>query len=143
MIEVESLNFSYNQQISFIENVSFHVGAGEIFGFLGPSGAGKSTLQKILCGILRNYQGSVKVLDTEVKNRDKAFYEKIGVDFEFPNLYGKFTGLENLRYFSSLYERKSLDPLSCLERVGLGEHAHKKVADYSKGMKMRLAFVFG
>ena len=83
------------------------------------------------------------MLDTEVKNRDKAFYEKIGVDFEFPNLYGKFTGLENLRYFSSLYERKSLDPLSCLERVGLGEHAHKKVADYSKGMKMRLAFVFG
>lgn len=141
MIEVESLNFSYNQQISFIENVSFNVGEGEIFGFLGPSGAGKSTLQKILCGILRNYQGSVKVLDTEVKNRDKEFYEKIGVDFEFPNLYGKFTGLENLRYFSSLYDRKSLDPLAYLERVGLGEHANKKVADYSKGMKMRLAFV--
>ncbi len=141
MIEVENLNFSYNQQISFIESVSFNVCEGEIFGFLGPSGAGKSTLQKILCGILRNYKGSVKVLDIEVKNRNKEFYEKIGVDFEFPNLYGKFTGLENLRYFSSLYDRKSLDPLAYLERVGLAEHANKKVADYSKGMKMRLAFV--
>jgi fluoroquinolone transport system ATP-binding protein len=141
MIEVNNLTFSYNQQKSFIDNVSFSVSEGEIFGFLGPSGAGKSTIQKILCGILREYSGSVKVLDIEVKNRKKEFYEKIGVDFEFPNLYGKFTGLENLGYFSSLYDRKTLDPLPFLDRLGLADHANKKVADYSKGMKMRLAFI--
>ncbi|MBS4022528.1 MAG: ABC transporter ATP-binding protein [Dethiobacter sp.] len=114
---------------------------GEIFGFLGPSGAGKSTLQKILCGILRNYRGSVRVLNTEVKNRKDSFYENIGVDFEFPNLYGKFTALENLLFFSSLYGQKKQDPLPYLERVGLSADAQKKVSSYSKGMKVRLAFI--
>lgn len=141
MIDVKNLEFSYASQKGFIEDLSFQVPEGEIFGFLGPSGAGKSTLQKILCGILRDYQGSVKVLGSEVKDRGKEFYEKIGVDFEFPNLYGKFSGIDNLKYFTSLYELPSLDPLPLLERVGLGEHGNKKVSEYSKGMKMRLAFV--
>lgn len=141
MIQVRELTFSYEGQKKFIQDLSFSVSSGEIFGFLGPSGAGKSTLQKILCGILRDYSGSVEVLGIEAKERNKAFYEKIGVDFEFPNLYGKFTGLENLKYFSSLYEKKLQDPMAYLERVGLAEHADKKVAEYSKGMKMRLAFI--
>ena len=141
MIDVKNLGFSYKQQQRFIEELSFEVGDGEIFGFLGPSGAGKSTLQKILCGILRDYQGSVTVLGSEVKHRRKDFYRQIGVDFEFPNLYGKFTGLDNLKYFASLYDDNHFDPLPYLERVGLMEHKDKKVAEYSKGMKMRLAFV--
>ncbi len=141
MIEVKNLEFSYKSQKSFIEDLSFNVSQGEIFGFLGPSGAGKSTLQKILCGILREYQGSVKVLGSEVKDRGKEFYEEIGVDFEFPNLYGKFSGIDNLKYFASLYDRPLLDPMPLLERVGLGEYGNKKVSEYSKGMKMRLAFV--
>jgi len=141
MIDVKELAFSYKQQQSFITDLSFAVSPGEIFGFLGPSGAGKSTLQKILCGILRNYNGSVTVLGQEVKHRSKDFYQQIGVDFEFPNLYGKFSGLDNLKYFASLYDQETLDPLLYLERVGLSEHKDKKVAEYSKGMKMRLAFV--
>lgn len=141
MIAVKQLRFSYDKHKDFITDMSFEVDKGEIFGFLGPSGAGKSTLQKILTGILRGYQGSVRVLNTEVKNRSNNFYEDIGVDFEFPNLYGKFTGLQNLRFFSSLYERKSREPMELLERVGLSSHADKKVSGYSKGMKMRLAFV--
>ncbi|RQD69876.1 MAG: ABC transporter ATP-binding protein [Tindallia sp. MSAO_Bac2] len=141
MIQVEQLQFSYDRHKAFIEDLSFDVPQGEIFGFLGPSGAGKSTLQKILCGIILRYQGQVKVLGTEAKEHGADFYEKIGVDFEFPNLYGKFTGLENLQYFSSLYKKKPLDPLPLLDRLGLREHAGKKVSAYSKGMKMRLAFV--
>jgi fluoroquinolone transport system ATP-binding protein len=141
MIEAAKLNFSYDKHKELIRDMSFKVDKGEIFGFLGPSGAGKSTVQKILGGILRNYRGSVRVLQTEVKNRSDSFYENIGMEFEFPNLYGKFTALENLLFFSSLYARKSHDPMTLMERVGLAEDAHKKVASYSKGMKMRLAFV--
>ena len=141
MIDVKNLEFSYASQKGFIEDLSFQVPEGEIFGFLGPSGAGKSTLQKILCGILRNYQGSVKVLGSEMKHRGKEFYRNIGVDFEFPNLYGKFSGIDNLKYFASLYDTNYQDPMDLLERVGLGEHGNKKVSEYSKGMKMRLAFV--
>ncbi|EEG76251.1 ABC transporter ATP-binding protein [Dethiobacter alkaliphilus] len=141
MIKVSELQFSYTKQQPFIRDMSFEVGRGEIFGFLGPSGAGKSTLQKILTGILRDYRGSVKVLNTEVKNRSNRFYEELGVDFEFPNLYAKFSGLQNLQYFASLYQRDSHNPQELLQRVGLSEHADKKVAGYSKGMKMRLAFI--
>lgn len=141
MITVTDLSFSYSRRTRFIEDMSFTVTNGEIFGFLGPSGAGKSTVQKILTGILRQYRGSVRVLGREVRLRRNDFYEQIGVDFEFPNLYGKFTALENLRFFASLYGGTSADPLALLERVGLADDAHKPVSSYSKGMKMRLTFV--
>ncbi|HBL49885.1 MAG TPA: ATP-binding protein [Firmicutes bacterium] len=139
MISVQNLKFSYTKQ-SFIKNISFNVFNGEIFGFLGPSGAGKSTLQKILTGLLTNYQGSVQVNGIEVKHHSSAFYEEIGVDFEFPSLYEKLTGRENLRYFASLYKKQS-DIDSLLKSVGLFADADKNVSDFSKGMKSRLNFI--
>lgn len=139
MICVKDLRFSYIKR-PFIENMNFDVRTGEIFGFLGPSGAGKSTLQKILTGLLTNYQGSVKVNGIEVKNRKKSFYEDIGVDFEFPSLYEKLTARENLAFFASLY-KKSLDADELLKSVGLLQDADKRVSDYSKGMKSRLNFI--
>ena len=69
--------------------MNFHVGRGEIFGFLGPSGAGKSTIQKVLTGLNTKYKGSVKVVGTEIRERTNRFYENIGVDFEFSTCYEK------------------------------------------------------
>ena len=142
MITVDNVFLKYRgAKEDTIHGVTFDVKQGEIFGFLGPSGAGKSTLQKILTGVLRDYRGSVHILDTEVKLRGHHFYEDIGVDFEFPNFYSKCTALENLNYFASLYKNKHADPRTLLERVGLEKDADKKVAEYSKGMKMRLGFI--
>jgi fluoroquinolone transport system ATP-binding protein len=139
MITVKNLKFSYTKE-PFIEDMSFNVKSGEIFGFLGPSGAGKSTLQKILTGLLKNYRGSVIVNDIEVRHHDNGFYENIGVDFEFPSLYENLTARENLRFFGSLYKKqKPSDGL--LESVGLLHDGDKKVFDYSKGMKARLNFI--
>jgi len=142
MISVKNVYYKYpGMKKDIIQDISFQVNQGEVFGFLGPSGAGKSTLQKILTGVLREYRGNVHVLGVEVKKRKSSFYENIGVDFEFPNFYGKFTALENLKYFSSLYEKQTVDPMELLEAVGLKEDAGKKVSSFSKGMKMRLGFV--
>jgi fluoroquinolone transport system ATP-binding protein len=139
MIKVENLYFSYTKK-PFIEDMSFSVKAGEIFGFLGPSGAGKSTIQKILTGLLTSYTGSVVVNGTETKHHTNDFYENIGVDFEFPSLYEKLTAYENLEFFASLYKKQSdIDPL--LSKMGLLTEANKKVAEYSKGMKSRLNFI--
>jgi len=139
MISVRNLKFSYTKQ-PFIENMSFEVSPGEIFGFLGPSGSGKSTLQKILTGLLTNYTGNVIVNGTEVKRHDNRFYEDIGVDFEFPSLYEKLTARENLQFFSSLYRKRlPVDPL--LASVGLLVDGDKRVAEFSKGMKSRLNFI--
>ncbi len=139
MISVKNLQFSYTKA-AFIEDVSFEVTPGEIFGFLGPSGAGKSTLQKILTGLLTDYSGNVTVNGEEAKTRKNSFYENIGVDFEFPSLYEKLTAYENLKFFASLY-KKQRDIPTLLTSVGLINDADKKVSDYSKGMKSRLNFI--
>lgn len=139
MITVENLTFSYTK--SPFMHMSFSVSDGEIFGFLGPSGAGKSTLQKILIGMLCTYQGSCMVNGMECKKHTKQFYENIGVDFEFSTMYEKLTAKENLRFFSSLYEKEPRPMDELLRKVGLEQDADKRVADYSKGMKSRLNFV--
>ena len=139
MITVNDLVFSYTNK-PFIQGMNFDVKDGEIFGFLGPSGAGKSTLQKILTGLMPRYEGTVLVDGEEAKRAGKSFYEKIGVDFEFPSLYEKLTGRENLSFFASLYaSHRDIDAL--LKQIGLHLDADKKVSEYSKGMKSRLNFV--
>lgn len=140
MIQVDELAFSYTKQ-PFIKDISFVVNRGEILGFLGPSGAGKTTLQKILIGMLKHYQGSVRVNQMEVKNHSRLFYEKIGIDFEFPTLYEKLTARENLTFFASLYQSQKRDVDELLASVGLEKDGNKKVLEYSKGMKSRLNFI--
>lgn len=142
MITVENLQFTYPGATGLaVKGISFAVQEGEILGFLGPSGAGKSTTQKILTGLLKHYQGSVKVFGRELNTWGSEYYTRIGVGFELPNHYLKLTALENLNYFASLYTGEKEDPRQLLERVGLAEDADKRVANYSKGMKMRLNFV--
>ncbi|MGN0977919.1 MAG: ABC transporter ATP-binding protein [Faecousia sp.] len=140
MIQVSHLSFSYTQK-PFIQDMTFSVAEGEIFGFLGPSGAGKSTLQKILLGMLPNYQGSAMVNGRECKKHGADFYESIGVDFEYSTLYEKLAAKENLQFFSSLYKRQTRAIPELLAAVGLEHDADKRVSDYSKGMKSRLNFV--
>ena len=140
MIEVKDLTFSYDKK-PFIEKMNFSVKSGEIFGFLGPSGAGKTTVQKIMTGLITNYHGSVRVNGTECRNRTQAFYEDIGVDFEFPALYEKLTARQNLEYFASLYGRVCRPPQESLEKAGLGKDGDKRVSGFSKGMRSRLAFL--
>ncbi|MBN1925453.1 MAG: ATP-binding cassette domain-containing protein, partial [Prolixibacteraceae bacterium] len=128
MISVKDLLFSYKgQTLPTLKNISFRIDDQEIFGFLGPSGAGKSTTQKVLTGVLKNYGGSVMLMGREVNNISRKFYENIGVAFEFPNLYLKFTALENLELFSSFYQCEKYDPEELLERVGLWEDRNLQV----------------
>lgn len=140
MIQVNNLSFSYTKQ-PFISDMNFSVSSGEIFGFLGPSGAGKSTLQKILIGWQTDYRGHAVVNGVECRKRTRRFYEDMGVDFEFSTMYEKLTARENLRFFSSLYEKPSRSIEELLETVGLERDGDKRVSQYSKGMKARLNFV--
>lgn len=116
MIKIRNMTFSYTKK-PFIQDCNFEVSKGEIFGFLGPSGAGKSTIQKILIGLLPNYQGSVLVNGEEAKNHSRDFYENIGVDFEYPSLYEKLTAKENIDFFASLYKRKTIPSMELLHLV--------------------------
>ena len=139
MIEVNNLSYIYAGTTQpALNRLSFHVTCGEIFGFLGPSGAGKSTTQKILNGLLKEYQGTVTVLGRDLKTWRSDYYEHIGVAFEQPNHFLKLTALENLAYFRSLYSGATEEPQTLLEQVGLAEDGMKPVAQFSKGMGTRL-----
>jgi len=139
VIQAASLHFTYpGGARPAVREVSFGVQRGEIFGFLGPSGAGKSTTQNILIRLLDGYTGGVTVLGRDLRDWDASYYRRIGVAFEAPNHYLKLTARENLRLFAGLYGGRTRDPDSLLEEVGLLEDAGKRVAEFSKGMRVRL-----
>ncbi|QNA82596.1 ABC transporter ATP-binding protein [Sphingomonas sp. So64.6b] len=141
-IVVDNLRYTYaGQTNAALDGISFSVGTGEIFGLLGPSGAGKSTTQKILTRQQRTFGGSVSVLGKPLNKWGQDFFEAIGVGFELPNHYLKFTAVENLKFFASLYRRASRDPIELMAMVGLDKFANKRVETFSKGMRMRLNFV--
>ena len=142
MIHVKNLIFSYpNTAGPVLKDISFEIAEGQIFGFLGPSGAGKSTTQKVLNGILKNYKGEVWVNGQNMSGITRSFYEKIGVTFEFPNLYTKLSALENLKLYASFYNTDTRDPEDLLEMVDLLHDKDTRVEAFSKGMKMRLNFI--
>jgi fluoroquinolone transport system ATP-binding protein len=141
MIEVSRMAFAYPGAAGpAVSDLDFGVADGEIFGFLGPNGAGKSTTQKVLTGLLGDYQGSVRVLEREVREWGSDLYEQVGVGFELPIHYGRLTALENLRYFAALYDGETEDVEALLEQVDLLDQADVRVGHFSKGMRVRLSY---
>jgi fluoroquinolone transport system ATP-binding protein len=141
IFQVKDLIFKYkNNQDNVLKGLNFEINKGEIFGFLGPSGAGKSTTQKIIIKILEDYQGQILYKGKDLKGYDQNFFEDIGVSFEMPIHFSKMTAMENIDFFQNLYKKKN-DVESLMKRVGLWEDRDKMVAEYSKGMKIRLNIV--
>lgn len=141
MLSVNHLFHDYDGKGNYaVKDVTFTIPEGEIFGFLGPSGAGKSTVQNILIGLLPLQKGKVTYAGKSIKQMDARFFNQLGVSFEHPNIYGKLTGYENLKFFAGLFDVPTLDPIQLLEAVNLTEAAHRKASAYSKGMRQRLVF---
>ena len=138
MIEVKDLRYTYHSNdTQTLHGLNFEIKEAEIFGFLGPSGSGKSTTQNILIGLLKNYQGSIKIMGKGLSDWGRDLYEQTGVSFEVPNHYEDLIAYENLEYFQTLY-RDSHDIDTLLSWVGLEEDKDKRVSKFSKGMKVRL-----
>lgn len=141
MIQVKNLYHKYPNNDGYaVNNISFDIAKGEVFGFLGPSGAGKSTTQKILIGLLKHQQGEILVGGKPVDFTDRNRLNTIGVSFEIANVYKKLSGLENLKFHAKMYDGATADPRELLEMVGLGDAVDKKAGEYSKGMLQRLVF---
>lgn len=133
MLRVEHLYHDYEGKGNFvIEDISFDINKGEIFGFLGPSGSGKSTVQNIMIGLIKLQSGSVSYDEVNIEQVKKDFYNKIGVSFEQPNLYPNLTGEENLKYFAGLFSVQTISPMEILKKVGLEDSARKKQVSIQK-----------
>ncbi|MGM0419430.1 MAG: ABC transporter ATP-binding protein [Bacillota bacterium] len=124
--------------VQALKGISFTINPGEIFGFLGPNGAGKSTTMKILVGLLAPTAGESKILGEPSQNLSLATKRKIGVVFEENNLYKKLTGLENLKFYASIYQIDYSRVQELLDFFTLSEAADRRVETFSKGMKQRL-----
>lgn len=138
-IEVTDLRHSYpGAARPAVENVSFQVGGGEVFGFLGPSGAGKTTTQQCVIGLLSGWTGSVRIFGRDVREWGRELYDAIGVAFELPAGYARLTAREDLAHFAALHGTapRKIDDL--LASVWLADAADAPVGTYSKGMRTRL-----
>ena len=142
MIDVENLYYSYTKDEKYaVNDVSFQIAPGEVFGFLGPSGAGKSTTQGILTGLLPMQKGKANVAGFDMNKPPRGMFNKIGVSFEQSNVYDKLTAMENLVFYSKLFDVPTVDPMELLKMAGLEHVADKRAGTFSKGMKHRLTFV--
>jgi ABC-2 type transport system ATP-binding protein len=121
-----------------VDEISFSVNAGEVFGFLGPNGAGKTTTIRMLTGQMLPSSGGATVAGYDILSESGQIKPKIGVIFEHQNLYERLTARDNLNFMRQLYGLKRSRVDQVLELVGLKDRANEKLKKYSKGMKQRL-----
>ena len=145
-VEVDHLVKRFGDFVA-VDDVSFAVAPGELFGFLGPNGAGKTTTISILCTLLTPSGGAARVAGYDVEKEPSEVRSSIGLVFQEITLDDYLTGAENLKFHAVLYGcpprlvRERAAPL--LEMVGLADRADQQVRTYSGGMKRRLEIARG
>lgn len=139
IIEVHNLCKKF-ADISAVNDLSFIVNSGEVYGFLGQNGAGKSTTIRMLLTLIKPDSGSIKIFGRDLEDHRIGILRKVGAIIEKPDLYKYLTALENLRIFGIISGAKlsKKDLINRLEYVGLGERINSKVKTFSQGMKQRL-----
>ena len=138
ILEIKKLTKRFGERIA-VNNVSFSVASGEIFGFLGANGAGKSTTIKMLTGLTTITSGDAYICGYSVKYKFENAIKNVGAIVEMPEFYNYLTGYQNLKYFaklSNIKDKTQIDKVVSI--VGLSARIHEKVSKYSLGMKQRL-----
>lgn len=141
MLEVRHLTKLY-RGIPAVEDVSFVINRGDVFGYLGPNGAGKSTTVKALIGLVEPTSGEILLDGCSAKSDWIGFLQKLGYVPEEPNLYPQLSGVEYLQLAGRLrgIERQTLDRKidDLLALLGLWEDRYVRLASYSKGMRQKI-----
>lgn len=138
ILRVKNLTKKYGDIVA-VNNISFDIFAGEIFGFLGPNGAGKTTTLRLISGLVKPDNGNILICGYSVRTQYEKAIANLGGIIETPEMYKNFSGLDNLKYFASLYSDVSMDRINeVVEIVGLTSRIKDKVKTYSLGMKQRL-----
>ena len=144
MIETHELTKDFND-FRAVDRVTFSVEPGTIFAILGPNGAGKTTTVRMLTSILKPTSGWARVAGYDVVKSPTAVRLSVGVLTEQHGLYERMKGVEYLDFFARIYrlspENRRQRPLALMERFGLADALDKRLGQYSKGMKQKLALV--
>ena len=139
---VENLTKRFGQFLA-VDDVSFSVGRGEVYGWLGPNGAGKTTTIRMLLGLLKPSEGSCRVLGYDPATQAKAMQARVGYMSQLFTLYNDLTAGENIRFYGQAYGlsprelRRRQDEI--LQMAGLQGRENALTRDLSGGWKQRLA----
>ena len=120
-----------------LNNISFEIEEGDIFGFIGPNGAGKSTLIKTILGLYKKDSGEIYINGCEIEDFTNAI-KKVSAIIETPDFYQYLSGYDNLKMRARIYNvgKDKIDEV--VDLVGLTNRIKDKVSKYSLGMKQRL-----
>jgi len=123
-----------------VDNLSFQVHQGDIFGFLGQNGAGKSTTIRMLLSLIQPDSGSIEIFGMNLQSNRNDILKNVGAVIEKPDLYKYLSAYDNLKLFAKMSGIKVTKPLLMdqLELVGLASRYNSKVGTFSQGMKQRL-----
>ena len=145
-IKVENLTMSFNGFIA-VDNISFVVKSGELFGLLGPNGAGKTTTIRMLTGIFRPTSGNAYIGEYDIQKNPLEAKQLMGIVPEMANAYIDLSAVRNLTLMGELYGIKKKEMIekadNLLKLFSLYEKRHHKVKTFSKGMKQRLVVAMG
>jgi ABC-2 type transport system ATP-binding protein len=146
VIEVAGLTKRYGEVLA-VDDISFDVGKGELFGFLGPNGAGKTTTINVLTGLARLDGGTIRIGGIDCTHNPKAGQHLVGTVPDESNLYAELTGYENLCFCAALYGMRKNErqrrARELLDAFGLADAGNRRFEGYSKGMKRKLTFAAG
>ena len=137
MIIVKNVTKKFNQKIA-LEEISFEVNKGEIFGFLGPSGSGKTTMIKILTGQLNSDKGQTELLGKVSEKLTPADLEQIGLVSDTSGFYEKLSLYKNLQAYAKLYGKPNARVDEVLKQVDLYDSKNLAAEKLSTGMKQRM-----
>jgi ABC-type multidrug transport system ATPase subunit len=139
LISVTDLHKQFTE-VKAVDNLSFSVYPGDIYGFLGQNGAGKSTTIRMLLTLITPTAGSIEMFGYKLPYHRSEILRQVGAIIERPDLYKFLSAYDNLYMFARLSGIKPTKAqlMTQLEKVGLAERAHSKVKTYSQGMKQRL-----
>lgn len=138
IVATDGLTYQYPNGEYAISEVGLKVPTGSIFGFLGPNGAGKTTTLKLLLGLLRKQQGSIRIFGKDLEVSRVQVLAQTGSLIESPSVYGHLTAMDNLKVLGLLNGVPKSRWGRVLEITGLGQTGNKKAGQFSLGMKQRL-----
>ena len=139
VLDCDAVSRIYGDMYALVD-VSMSLSPGKAKVLLGPNGAGKSTLLGLCSSRLTASEGEVRFMGQALERCAVRFRQSLGVVSHQVMLYGELSGIENLQFFSSISggPESMADIESVMERIGLGWAAHRRVDEYSRGMKQRL-----
>ncbi|MCH4895998.1 ABC transporter ATP-binding protein [Marinilabiliaceae bacterium JC040] len=143
VIKVENLTKKFGSFVA-VDNISFEVGKGEIFGFLGANGAGKTTAMRMLCGLSKASSGKAKVAGFDIYKQTEEIKKRIGYMSQKFSLYEDLTVYENIRLYGGIYgiKEKDIKPRAydLLENLNFLDKKDALVKSLPLGWKQKLAF---